>query len=133
MNNARTPQARRPLHLVLAALALTGSVALADHEWAYRGTMDGSLTEGYYRTHTLTLQGGYTYMFGGQCDEDCYDLDLALSNSSGVVARDVAWDDEPAISVYVPTTRQYEMEVSMEECDRSPCGYEVDFYRRAGR
>lgn len=79
-------------------------------------------------SHVVQLQatGGDTY-FVGVCDENCSDLDIVVSDSSGrQVGEDFELDDVPMVQV--PAAGVYSVEVRMATCSGS-CHWGVGVFR----
>ncbi len=86
----------------------------------------GSLDEGRYRTVTVTLYAGQRYSFAGECDDDCYDMDLKLySYDWTLIDQDLLPDKFPVVSTVAPYTGRYRIRTIMAGCSIEPCGYEV--------
>jgi hypothetical protein len=90
----------------------------------------GSLTEGYYDSHTAVLQAGVDYIITAVCDNDCGDIDLKLFRGATLVGSDIAADDRPVIRVVPPYTRLYTILAIMTSCGVSPCRYGIAIYAR---
>ena len=88
-----------------ALVSMTAEVKAQDRSlWLYNG--QSSSVEGYF------LQGEYIY---GDCDQDCFDLDLFLYDVSGkLVYQDTATDSAPV--VVAPYEGSFFVEVSMPNC-----------------
>ena len=96
-----------------AAVSITTEVKAQDRSlWLYNG--QSTSVEGYF------LQGEYIY---GDCDRDCFDLDLFLYDARGMlVYEDTATDSAPV--VVAPYEGSFFVEVSMPNCAH-PEGCEV--------
>ena len=100
----------------ITAMGLVNPAMAANHElWLYDG--DSTTLSGYF------LEGERIY---GDCDEDCYDLDLHLYSTSGsLVDSDIELDSYPIVSA--PYDGYFEVEVSMPSCDHgSGCAASVN-------
>lgn len=94
---------------------------------------NGALAQNATDSYSLQLEAGKRYGIVGVCDNDCRDLDLELSNSSGqVLKRDVENDDMPVIVFEPTTTGRYSLKVAMANCQNSPCRFGVSVYSSAG-
>lgn len=90
-------------------------------------TLDGSSSEKV----RVSLTAGVDYQFLGVCDNDCTDLDLTLYEPGGdAVATDVELDDTPIILYTATRSGTYQIEITMVDCDISPCYYGFGFWSR---
>jgi hypothetical protein len=109
----------------LAAVVLLGAAAPAPRDAAAL-ELAGSLRDGYYRVHSVTLSAGYEYTFAGACDRDCDDLDLQLYDENwNLIDQDMLEDDVPVVSVSPSWTGVFHVKVIMASCYVSPCRYAV--------
>lgn len=93
----------------------------------------GGLAQGAAGSHTVNLTAGMRYAIIGVCDQDCSDVDLALTSPSGAsVASDYALDDHPTLRFVAPMTGTYALRVSMATCRVAPCYYGVQLYGAGG-
>lgn len=70
-----------------------------------------------------------TYVVVGFCDNGCTDLDLSLKTIFGeLLTEDVAPDDRPILGFQIEAGL-YWLEVTMAQCDPSPCHWGVGVYR----
>ncbi len=84
----------------------------------------GSLNTDQTINLPLTLQESLEYRVVAVCDIDCWDLDLALLDSTGTeVASDFMDDDLPILSFVADATGEYQVEVIMVACGVEPCAY----------
>jgi len=84
----------------------------------------GSLNNDQAIKLPVTLQESMEYRVVGVCDQDCFDLDLALFDSSGAQVSSDYLDDALPIMAYVPdTTGEYQVEVIMIACGIEPCAF----------
>ena len=89
----------------------------------------GDLNEGDQANVTLSLRPGRQYFIVGVCDEDCSDLDLTASNSSGsTLDSDLEMDDVPLLTFAADVTGRVTLNISMEGCGVEPCGYGYRVY-----
>ncbi|MDJ0707562.1 MAG: hypothetical protein QNJ46_30165 [Leptolyngbyaceae cyanobacterium MO_188.B28] len=88
-----------------AVMSMTTEVKAQDRSlWLYNG--QSTSMEGYF------LAGEYIY---GDCDQDCFDLDLFLYDASGeLVYQDVETDAAPVL--VAPYEGSFFVEVSMPNC-----------------
>jgi hypothetical protein len=89
-------------------------------------TFNGSLAEGSSRDISFSLARGVSYTITGECDDDCYDLDLKLRRGTVVVDDDTEADSFPIVSVTPPSSGTYSLEVLMEGCSAEPCSYTIE-------
>lgn len=112
--------------LIAATLLLIGA-APAPADPAPRD-FSGSLRDGYFRIHNVTLRSGYDYTFAGVCDDDCDDLDLQLFDENGnLIDEDLLADDVPVVSVSPSWTGVFHVKVIMASCYIEPCRYAVAY------
>jgi hypothetical protein len=79
---------------------------------------------------TLTLEGGARYAILGVCDEECYDIDLVLSDAAdSTLVQDVQPDDTPVIAFTAPATGQYRLETVMFSCRLDNCAWTGQIFR----
>lgn len=89
-------------------------------------TLEGALSDGGVRVHTVSLVQGVRYSIGGTCDSDCTDLDLYLLAANGSeLTRDTGTSATPRLDFTPPTSGNYAIRVRMASCTISPCGYTV--------
>ena len=92
------------------------------------GNADG-LNNQTHRDYRLNLNGGAEYMIAAVCDEDCYDLDVALYDRNGnLIGYDETEDAEPMVAVQVYTGGSFTLRVTMYHCEAEPCYYAVGLY-----
>lgn len=78
----------------------------------------------------IKIPSGKTYYILGVCDNDCFDLDLELYDSSNtMLSQDVETDDYPLVSVTPSVESVYRVKVVMANCSSGPCRYGVGVYR----
>lgn len=91
----------------------------------------GSLNTDQAITLPVTLQEGLEYRMVGVCDKDCFDLDLALLDSTGAdVATDFLEDALPVLIHRPKTTEAFQVEVIMVACAVEPCAYRIATYAK---
>jgi hypothetical protein len=91
----------------------------------------GSLEDDASEWILVDLESGYTYQILGVCDNDCYDLDLEVySLSNALIARDMATDDYPLVSITPTSGAKYRIKVTMENCSANPCRFGLAVYRK---
>ena len=71
------------------------------------------------------------YRLVGVCDQDCFDLDLALFHPHGnQVTSDFLEDAFPILTHVPDTTADYQVEVIMRACGIEPCGFRIVTYAK---
>ena len=86
----------------------------------------GSLLSDQAINVPVTLVGGMEYRMVGVCDQDCFDLDLALLDPNGVEATsDFLEDALPILAFVADSTMDYQMEVIMVACAVEPCAFRI--------
>jgi hypothetical protein len=79
---------------------------------------------------TVTLEGGTPYAILAVCDEECYDIDLVLTDpADSTLARDVRIDDTPVLEFTAPVTGQYRLETVMFSCRLDSCAWTGQIFR----
>ena len=112
------------LTLVGFDLMNTGFSEVEDHKV-------GSLSADMAVRLPITLQESVEYRMVGVCDQDCFDLDLALFDPSGnEVASDFFEDAAPVLAHLPDTTGEYQVEVIMVSCEVEPCAFRVATFAR---
>ena len=93
---------------------------------------EGDLNANGQFRRTLTLPANSQLVFRGECDSDCRDLDLTLTNTAGrVIERDVESNVTPAIGVRTESiAAPASLLITMVGCAVQPCHYQVKMYRR---
>ena len=79
---------------------------------------------------SVTLSAGEDYLILGVCDRDCDDLDLTLFEDGEELVSDDTWNDWPLLLHTPSEGRTYEMEVLMNACEASVCGFEVSVWKK---
>ena len=91
----------------------------------------GALGHQTYQDFRVTLNAGSDYAVLGVCDEDCYDLDVALYNLSGnLIVADSTEDAAPLVPFTVTESGSFTLRVTMYNCGVEPCYYGVGVYER---
>lgn len=105
---------------------------LAMDGYAYTGfAHEGSLGQGGSEDVPIRLGPGLDFAVIGECDGDCYDLDLALFDSDGnEIASDFMFDEFPLIEASPIHNAVYRLRVSMAACHVSSCRYAVQTMAR---
>lgn len=91
------------------------------------GVLDDGATVGL----EVTLTAGRHYAIVGFCDQDCGDLDLALTDTSmNVLYQDEAEDDYPVLEFDAPRGDRFVVMVKMYDCSTEPCGFAYQVFRK---
>ncbi len=91
----------------------------------------GALGHQTYQDFRVTLNAGSDYAILGVCDEDCYDLDVALYNLSGnLIVADTTEDAAPLVPFTVTESGSFTLRVTMYNCGVEPCYFGVGVYKR---
>ena len=80
---------------------------------------------------TITLPTRGDYYLLGVCDNDCLDLDLAVSQGGVEVNRDSTDDDWPLLEIE-GGSGTYQVRVTMYQCSTPSCGYQLTVWRGQG-
>jgi hypothetical protein len=103
-------------------LARKRSELLAQGYQSEGESLSGSIARQKSEHRTLTLEAGVQYAIVGACDDECYDIDLVLTDAAdSTLVRDVMPDDTPVIAFTVPATGQYGLETVMFSCRMDSC------------
>ena len=69
---------------------------------------NGKLAQNRSQNHTIQLQAGKSYVFFADCDRQCSDIDLKLTDSNGkTIKEDNDDDDNPIINSAIATSGTY--------------------------
>jgi hypothetical protein len=80
---------------------------------------------------TLTLDETREHIIVGVCDNDCSDMDLALSEmSGGHVVADRDGNDVPILEVASGHKGAHRLTITMASCTTAPCRYAIAVYSR---
>ena len=95
--------------------------------------LSGSLYAGETEEIAIPVGSRGTLWLVGACDDDCFDLDVALVSPAG----DTLYTDEnpdawPVAFAHASSPGDYTAVVSMYECSIEPCGYAVQAFRPEG-
>lgn len=106
----------------------------SDGGWSPVGeTVTSSLRDDDSETVRLSLDSGVEYGVLATCDQDCSDIDLAVTDRSGnSLDSDYLTDDYPILQFRASDSGSHTLEVSMPGCSVSPCFYAYQVYRRGG-
>jgi hypothetical protein len=90
---------------------------------------EGELLSGSGRSRssdyrTVALEGGAQYAVLAVCDEECYDIDLVLTDpADSTLAQDLRIDDTPVLEFTAPATGTYRLETVMFSCRLDSCAW----------
>ena len=88
------------------------------------------LNAGASESVSITLPPGHQYKLMGVCDNDCLDLDLAVSSGGIQLAADTTTDDWPLLEVIPTGSSSYSVNVTMYNCSTPNCGYQLTVWRK---
>ncbi len=80
---------------------------------------------------TVELEAGVQYAILAVCDEECYDIDLVLTDpSDSTLVQDRRPDDTPVLELTAAVTGQYRLETVMYSCRVNSCSWGGQIFRR---
>ena len=91
---------------------------------------NGNLAQNRSQNHTIQLQAGKSYVFFADCDRQCSDIDLKLTDSNGkTIKEDNDDDDNPVINSAIATSGTYTLTANMTKCEASSgCAYSIQAF-----
>ena len=91
---------------------------------------NGKLAQNRSQNHTIQLQAGKSYVFFADCDPQCSDIDLKLTDSNGkTIKEDNDDDDNPVINSAIATSGTYTLTANMTKCEASSgCAYSIQAF-----
>ena len=91
---------------------------------------NGNLAQNRSQNHTIQLQAGKSYTFFADCDRQCSDIDLKLTDSNGkTIKEDNDDDDNPIINSAIATSGTYTLTANMTKCEASSgCAYSIQAF-----
>lgn len=111
---------------VLDQLRLIQIAGLAEDWEIFDDRLIEELSEGESESFFYKLHPGFDYQFVGVCDEDCFDVDIALYDENGFLLGDDDDETDVAVVDYSPyRTTWVELQLDMYGCDASTCIYGV--------
>jgi hypothetical protein len=127
--SAATPQ-QDPWYAQVQALLAADADEMASYDLMLsHEVMYGSLNDDGRTSFTARLNAGTTYYILGECDEDCYDLDLKLYRYDWtLVVQDIGIDRYAVIRVTPNQTRTYRIQPVMASCDSNPCRWGIGIF-----
>ena len=90
----------------------------------------GGLRQGDYTTYTLTMDGSVRYRLVANCDNDCSDIDISVTEPDG---REIAWDRRNGDLAVVDVSGHpgpHTVRVSMASCRLGPCRFGLGVFGR---
>ena len=90
----------------------------------------GGLRQGDYTTYTLTMEGNVRYRLVANCDNDCSDIDISVTEPDG---REIAWDRRDGDLAVVDISGHpgpHTVKVSMAGCRLGPCRFGLGVFAR---
>jgi uncharacterized protein YfaP (DUF2135 family) len=90
----------------------------------------GSLRQGQYQTYTLRMDGNLRYRLVANCDNDCSDIDISVTEPDG---REIAWDRRDGDLAVVDLSGHpgaHTVRVSMAGCRLGPCRFGLGVFGR---
>jgi len=117
---------------MIGRLALFGSELRVQGFTEIEGNRIGSLATDQAVRIPVSARQGLEYRIVGVCDQDCWDLDLALYDSAGgEVASDFLEDALPILAFSPESDGSFEVEVIMVACGLEPCGFRLGTYAKS--
>lgn len=91
----------------------------------------GSLRDGGTRSFTVNVRAGVQYLLVANCDADCDDVDLVLSERDGrEIAADRRDNDLAIVAVPAGHPGAHTVTVSMASCRSNPCRFGLGLFTR---
>jgi hypothetical protein len=90
----------------------------------------GTLNTGESATFSITLPAGAESALTGVCDDDCADLDLALSTNRYDIDAARGGGNAPIVRVTPAMPTSYTVTVRMASCRVNPCWFAVAAFRQ---
>ena len=90
----------------------------------------GSLRQGRYTTYTLTTDPNRSYRLVVNCDSDCSDVDISVTEPDG---REIAWDrrsGDLAVADFSNHHGAHTVKVSMASCRVGPCRFGLGVFSK---
>jgi hypothetical protein len=90
----------------------------------------GALRQGYYTTYTLTTNENVSYRLVANCDSDCSDIDISVTEADG---REIAWDRRSGDLAVVDLSGHrgtHTIKVSMASCSVGPCRFGLGVFTK---
>ncbi len=111
---------------------MAGRLTLVGAEFMSLGFLEigdervGSLNNEQTVSIPITLEAGREYRMVAVCDQDCFDLDLALLDPEGeTLTSDVLDDAIPILAHIADSTAEHSVEVRMIACGLEPCAFRL--------
>jgi hypothetical protein len=112
---------------------MIGAVGVAaSHGYALREQVQlGSLRQGQAMVYNIDFSRYRDYVLVANCDADCGDVDLVLTEPDGrEVLADRAFDDQAVLLVPASHKGDHKLRVSMANCRRGPCRFGVGVFTK---
>jgi hypothetical protein len=90
----------------------------------------GALRQGYFTTYTLTTSDNLSYRLVANCDSDCSDIDISVTEPDG---REIAWDRRSGDLAVVDISGHrgaHTIKVSMASCRLGPCRFGLGVFTK---
>jgi hypothetical protein len=104
----------------------------AAHGYALRQRVQiGSLRQGQSMVYDIDFSRYRDYVLVANCDADCRDVDLVLTEPDGrEVLADRLLDDQAVLTVPSSHKGSHKVRVSMASCGRGPCRFGLGVFTR---
>lgn len=86
------------------------------------------LPQGQNLTLPLTLRAGKVYTFYGDCDNNCSDIDLTLSQNGRELKSDTLGDSVPLFSYRATRSGSYTVTIPMKACSSEDCAVSAHIF-----
>lgn len=103
-------------------------IQTADANAVERPIFTNKLAEERSHTQTIELTEGKYYAFFADCDRDCSDIDMTLSQNGRNIFSLTDPSDAPETVFRAKTSGQYQLTVAMEDCDSNECAYSTQIF-----
>lgn len=104
----------------------------ASHGYALRERMQiGSLRQGQWTVYDIDFSRSRDYVLVANCDADCSDVDLVLTEPDGrEVVADRGVDDQAVLTIPSSHKGPHKLRVSMASCGRGPCRFGLGVFTK---
>jgi IS4 transposase len=107
------------------------AISSAADGWRLNERMQvGALRQGYFTTYTFTTNENVRYRLVANCDADCNDIDISVTEPDG---REIAWDRRSGDLAVVDISGHqgtHTIKVSMASCGVGPCRFGLGVFTR---
>ena len=100
----------------------------ADSTAIERPIITRSLAEDEKHTDTVNLTAGKYYAFFADCDTNCSDIDMTLARGNQTIRKLDGPEDAPEFVWRATQSGDYQITVSMEDCDTDKCTYSTQVF-----